>query len=75
MQKALKASTAVPGSLDKQISDLRNELLKMNSQLNGNPAKNQMGAKNHPTIGDRLFKVQLGIATSTYGPTDTNRSS
>ncbi len=73
MQKALAQSQANPGTLDREINALRNSLMEMNSKLNGNPAKQQMGAKTKPTIGDRLFNVQLGVGTATYGPTQTNR--
>ena len=73
MQKALQQSEAVPGTLDKQLSDLRNTLLTMNSEFNGNPAKNQMGAKTKPTIGGRLFTLQVGVGNSTYGPTETHK--
>lgn len=74
MQRALAKSSAVPGNLDQQISALRNSLLDISSQLNGNAAKNPMGEKNPPTINDRLFNVQLGVGNSTYGPTATNRT-
>ncbi len=75
MQKALELSELAPGNLDQQISTVRKAVLDINSQLNGNPAKNQMGAKTRTTIGTRLFTVQLGIGTSTYGPTITNKQS
>lgn len=74
MQSALNTSNAKPGALDNEVSQLRQSLLKMNMQLNGNPGKNQMGAKNHPMITDRLFNIQLGVGHSTYGPTSTSRA-
>ncbi len=75
MQKALNNSNAKPGDLDKRIGQLRARLLEINMQVNGNPGKNQMGAKNHPMITDRLFNIQLGVGHSTYGPTDTSKKS
>lgn len=75
MQTALENSQATPGNLDQEISKLRSDLMEINARVNGSQAKNQMGAKTHTTIGTRLFNVQLGIGTSTYGPTDTNRMS
>ena len=73
MQKALQQSSAEPGTLDKQLSDLRARLLDMSSEFNGNPAKLQMGAKTKPTIGGRLFTLQIGVGNSTYGPTSTHQ--
>jgi hypothetical protein len=75
MQKALRMSNSVPGTLDQQVFQVKQELLELNRKLSGNGAKAQIGEKNNPTIGDRLFKVQLSITTSTYGPTATNQRS
>jgi len=72
MQKALRMSNTVPGKLDQQVFQVKQELLDLNRKLNGNGAKAQVGEKNNPTIGERLFKVLLSITTSTYGPTATN---
>ena len=72
MQKALRMSNAVPGKLDQQVFQVKQDLLDLNRKLNGNGAKAQIGEKNNPTIGERLFKVLLSITTSTYGPTATN---
>ncbi len=73
MQTAVGQSSATPGTLDKDISQLRQRLLDINSTLNGNPEKNQMGAKTRPTIGGRLFTLEIGVANSTYGPTETHK--
>ena len=73
MEKALRMANVAPGTLDQKVFQARQELLDINQQLNGNGAKSQIGEKNNPTIGDRLFKIQLSITTSTYGPTSTNQ--
>ncbi len=72
MQKALRMSNSIPGTLDQQVFQVKQELLDINRKLSGNGAKAQIGEKNSPTIGERLFKVLLSITTSTYGPTATN---
>ena len=72
MQKALRMANAAPGSLDQQVFQVRQKLIELNGKLSGNGAKAQIGEKNNPTIGERLFKVLLSITSSTYGPTATN---
>jgi hypothetical protein len=56
-----------------EIDVLRSELEKLDTEFNGNPAKNQIGERNKPTIGARLFALNRGITTSTYGPTETHK--
>jgi len=56
-----------------QVAALKKELGSMDSRLNGNPAKNQIGEKNRPTLGARLFALTRGVETSTYGPTTTHK--
>ncbi|MEQ8629833.1 glycosyl hydrolase [Ekhidna sp.] len=55
-----------------EVATLRSELGKLDTEFNGNPAKNQVGEKSRPTIGARLFALNRGITTSTYGPTETH---
>ena len=74
MQKALSMSTADPGTLDKELHQLRQDLLLLDVSLNGNRSKQQVGEKSSPTIGDRLFAVNRGITLSTYGPTETHKT-
>jgi len=73
LQLALTRTPAAPGNLDKQLHGLRSELQKLDSQLNGNPAKNQIGENNDPTIGSRLFMLSLATGRSTYGPTPAHK--
>ena len=56
-----------------RVSALQKELGTMDSRLNGNPAKNQIGEKNKPTMGARLFALTRGVEISTYGPTTTHK--
>jgi photosystem II stability/assembly factor-like uncharacterized protein len=47
----------------------------LDKAFNGSPSKNQVGVKNKPTINDRLFAVSRAIGNSTYGPTETAKTS
>lgn len=56
-----------------EIMTAKSELDKLDTELNGHPAKNQIGERSKPTIGGRLFALYRGIALSTYGPTETHK--
>ena len=57
------------------MHDLRQVLLKLDEDLNGNRSKQQVGEKRNPTINTRLFAAMSGTMYSTYGPTPTHRRS
>jgi photosystem II stability/assembly factor-like uncharacterized protein len=69
MRLALSRTPAAPGDLDKQLHELRESLLDLDEQLNGNRAKGQVGEKYNPTMRDRLGFAAGGTRNSTYGPT------
>lgn len=73
MKKALSRAAAAPGDLDDRINSLRVALQSIEEELYGNRAKREIGENTKPTIGDRLFSVELGIGQSTYGPTATHQ--
>lgn len=73
LQKALLKSTAKPGDLDNQLFQLRESILNLGMELYGHQAKRQVGEKTKPNIGSRLFRIELGISRSTYGPTPTHQ--
>ncbi len=75
MQTALSLTTTAPGDLDVQLFDLRNALLELDEQLNGNRSKQQVGEKNVPTINYRIGVAMNGTLSSTYGPTPTHKRS
>lgn len=75
MEHALSRSRADAGELDLQLHNLRDEVHALNAEVNGNPARVEVGEKTHTTIGQRLFAVERGISRSLYGPTDTSRQS
>ncbi|WP_084407243.1 VPS10 domain-containing protein [Aestuariibacter salexigens] len=75
LEQAMDRTAAEPGGLDATFASLRNNLLAIDTKLNGNPAKNQVGAWSDVSVGDRLFHVQIGTFRSTYGPTPAIRTS
>ena len=68
MADVLAWSQADP-QLEARYHDLRSRLQSLDMRLNGNRARQEPGEKVKPTIGERLFSVQLGVERSTYGPT------
>jgi hypothetical protein len=67
------ASSSLGSEVMERIASLRQHLNELDTQLNGNPAKNQIGEKGRSTISNRLFALYRGVSTSTYGPTATHR--
>jgi hypothetical protein len=72
METALLNSRADVGDFDSRLHQLRQEIIDLNIALNGDVAKSSVGEKVKPTVGERLFKISLGISNSTSGPTTTN---
>lgn len=69
LEQALDNALVEPGTLDKQYATIRTSLLALDSQLNGHPAKKQVGAWSAPSINSRLGHASTGTFRSTYGPT------
>ncbi len=71
------AEAAMLSKLDsdalENIAKLSADLNTLDTRLNGNPAKREIGEKTKPTLGARLFALNRGISLSTYGPTQTHR--
>lgn len=57
------------------LTELAKDLYRMDSGLNGQPEKLQVGEKNNPVVFDRIFAVMRGVERSTYGPTAMHRMS
>ena len=74
MKKALSRATTAPGDLDERLNRLRTRLMDLADELYGNRAKGQVGEKTRPSVGSRLSAVELGLVSSTYGPTPTHRT-
>jgi len=73
MKKALSRAPAAPGVLDQRLNHLRTTLTDLEDELFGNRAKRQVGELTRPTVGSRLGAVELGLVSSTYGPTPTHK--
>ena len=69
MQRALQKSKNPSGSLLSEIHQQREALAKLDMQLNGNKAKNEIGEKNDPSPKGVSFMAKAALASSTYGPT------
>ncbi|WP_439100367.1 VPS10 domain-containing protein [Congregibacter sp.] len=73
MGKALALSRADTGGLDTRVHQLRETLHTLNAEINGNPAKLEVGEKTRTTIAQRLFAVERTVYRSLYGPTETSQ--
>jgi hypothetical protein len=69
MQTALERTPASPGDLDQQLHQLRQDVLALDGQLNGNRTRRQVGEKTNPTINSRIGFAIGSTRHSTYGPT------
>ena len=74
MQVALGRSRSESTALTQKLHDLKQKLYDMEEQMNGNPAKNEIGERSAPNIRGRMFIGFRGMNT-TYGPTATHRES
>jgi len=73
--RALKRSQIDLSGITSDYEMLTQKVANLNKQMNGSPARNEIGEKTLPTIGNRLFAVNRGITQSTYGPTDSHKES
>lgn len=74
MQEALRRSTAGP-ELDAAAEALRRELLDLQREVQGDRGKAALSEPEVPSAADRIRAVQMGTASSTYGPTPSHRRS
>ena len=73
MSHALAQSRADAGEIDARLHELRASLHALDTKLNGNPAKREVGEKTRPTVSQRLFVVERTVYRSLYGPTETGK--
>ncbi|MEZ4810918.1 MAG: glycosyl hydrolase [Allomuricauda sp.] len=73
MKRALEQAKKPSAALSSRIYNAKMQLLSLNSEMNGNPAKNEIGEKNPPSPQDGNF---IGIVAlgNTYGPTGNQKS-
>ena len=75
MQKALTRATVNPGELDNRLHKVREQLLSLDTQLNGSRSKKEIGEKSVHTVAGRLNVANTGTVYATYGPTPTHKRS
>lgn len=71
-QRLVEGLQNTPGATPEMritLTELTKDLYLMDSRLNGQPEKLQVGEKNNPVVFDRIFAVMRGVERSTYGPT------
>ena len=73
MRVALNQSAIAPGPINNQLNSSIEELSNIRSEYYGNSAKQEVGEKGPPTVGDRMFAIYRGIERSTYGPTTSHK--
>ncbi len=75
--KAVKRAWALTNVSDMEASKLMAEtttrMQALDNSISGSKAKAEIGEKTIPNMGDRMFSLYLGMANSTYGPTDTHK--
>lgn len=74
MQMALGRTDGDIAGLAKQVYDLKQQLMQLQLEVEGNPAKEMIGEKNNPTVSDRFSMAYRGAST-TYGPTELHKQS
>ncbi|MEM8507322.1 MAG: glycosyl hydrolase [Bacteroidota bacterium] len=72
MRKAFLLADQQPDDLSNTLFSLASELEDLDTLLNGNKSKDEVGANNAPTPGDARFIAGRALRT-TYGPTGTHK--
>lgn len=75
METSLMRSEIKQEELNKELHDLKMELIDINTTLRGSSSRNEIGEKNPHTISKRVSIASMGTMNSTYGPTQTHRRS
>jgi len=71
---ALSESNSIPGELDKELHQIRAELLDINHKLNGDQSRFEVYLSNVSTVETLLSVAEIGTAFSSYGPTPTHKN-
>lgn len=74
MQRALLKATSPSADLVQKLHDARMMLQKMDSKMNGNPAKNEIGERNDPSPNSGNSIGRRALSSSTYGPTANHKA-
>ena len=68
LHTALLRTAILPGALEADLHDARQELLSIKQVLRGSDARGEIGERNPPSVQSRLGVAFRGM-TTTYGPT------
>ncbi|NAY90943.1 glycosyl hydrolase [Muricauda sp. JGD-17] len=73
MKRALDEAVNPTAELSNRIYNVKSQLLALNAQVNGNPAKNEIGERNPPSPQDGNFVGFVALG-NTYGPTGNHKA-
>ena len=74
MHRALQKATSPTDQLFRKIHDARTAILAIDSDLNGNKAKAEVGERPKPNPNSVSFLGAVALSSSTYGPTPMHKS-
>ncbi len=72
MQRALNKAPQPSNRLVQKLQEARTDILTIDSELNGNQAKSEIGEKSGPNPTSAEFVGAVALSSSTYGPTGTH---
>ncbi len=73
IKRAVTHTNIAPADYSNLLYGTTKQLHQLETQVAGNKAKQEIGEKTIPNLGDRMFSLYLGIANSTYGPSGTHK--
>lgn len=75
LKRGLSFTQAQSQELHQMVYDLQQQQLALDKQINGSPAKKEVGEKDTPTLSNRLSVASRGFYNNTYGPTKMHKES
>jgi photosystem II stability/assembly factor-like uncharacterized protein len=75
LRTAYKRAPKQSHELEMEIMALKKQLLKLDEEINGHPAKREVGESSAPSYNSYLSAATYGTSNSTYGPTPSHRRS
>ncbi|UCD60574.1 MAG: glycosyl hydrolase [Flavobacteriaceae bacterium] len=74
LQRAMQKATSPSADLVQKLYTARTMLQEMDSKVNGNPAKNEIGERNEPSPNSGNSVGRRALTSSTYGPTANHKA-
>ena len=74
MQRALMMATNPTEALQRDLHGLNDQLMGIDTRLNGNKAKQEIGERTAPNPGNGAFVGMVALSSSTYGPTPNHKA-